>query len=220
MKTPLLSLVAFAAVCAPPAFPNVQEKGHAAPYPLTTCPVSGEPLGSMGDPVVAVFEEREVKFCCDRCPGRFEKDVKASLAKLDEAIVASQKSLYPLETSVVSGEKLGSKAVEFVYGNRLVRVADEKEKGEFAKESAKYLAKLDEAVVERQSKGYPLTTCPVEGAKLDAAKEPVNLVFAGRLIRVCCTNCRKSVLENPTAALGAVDEARKGAGKEPKKGSE
>jgi hypothetical protein len=43
-------------------------------YPLTTCPVSGEALGSMGDPVVMTHEGTEVRLCCAQCKPKFEAD--------------------------------------------------------------------------------------------------------------------------------------------------
>ncbi|HSP42915.1 MAG TPA: hypothetical protein VLO11_08595, partial [Luteolibacter sp.] len=42
------------------------------PYPLETCLVSGEKLGSMGEPVVIQHEGREIKFCCDSCVPKFK----------------------------------------------------------------------------------------------------------------------------------------------------
>lgn len=57
-------------------------------YPVKTCVVSGEDLGSMGDPVVVWHKvegqaDREVRFCCKRCVGRFEADPEKYLAILD-----------------------------------------------------------------------------------------------------------------------------------------
>src|SRR4051812_40420457 len=52
-------------------------------YPLATCPISGEKLGGMGEPVVKEYDGREVRFCCKSCPPKFEKDTAASMAKLD-----------------------------------------------------------------------------------------------------------------------------------------
>lgn len=52
------------------------------PYPLKTCIVSGEDLGTMGKPVVIVHEGQEVKFCCKNCKPRFEKDPAKYLSKL------------------------------------------------------------------------------------------------------------------------------------------
>jgi hypothetical protein len=39
-----------------------------------TCPVSGEELGSMGDPVVVMHEGKEIKLCCDSCLPKFNAD--------------------------------------------------------------------------------------------------------------------------------------------------
>jgi len=55
----------------------------AKPYPLDTCLVSGEKLGSMGDPITITHEGQAIKFCCDRCVPRFKKDPAKYLAKLN-----------------------------------------------------------------------------------------------------------------------------------------
>jgi hypothetical protein len=55
------------------------------PYPLKTCVVSGEELGSMGKPIVIAHEGREIKFCCKGCDGKFLKDPKPYVAKLEAA---------------------------------------------------------------------------------------------------------------------------------------
>ena len=39
--------------------------------------------------------------------------------------------------------------------------------------------------------------------------EPVDLVYAGRLIRVCCKSCKKDVLNDPAKFIAAVDSERK-----------
>jgi hypothetical protein len=52
------------------------------PYPLDTCLVSGEKLGSMGQPVVMVHAGQEIKFCCKGCVPDFEKEPAKFLTKL------------------------------------------------------------------------------------------------------------------------------------------
>lgn len=66
-----------------------------ADYPLTTCVVSGEKLGSMGKPYVYVHKEegkpdRVVQFCCRGCVKDFKKDPAQHLAKLDAAEAAAK----------------------------------------------------------------------------------------------------------------------------------
>lgn len=53
------------------------------PYPLDTCVVSGEKLGSMGEPVVKSYDGHQVKFCCSSCIKDFEKDKAKFLSKID-----------------------------------------------------------------------------------------------------------------------------------------
>jgi YHS domain-containing protein len=68
---------------APSASPaSASTDGKAKPYPLETCIVSGEKLGEMGDPVVIVHNGQEIKFCCEKCQPKFEKDPAKYLAKL------------------------------------------------------------------------------------------------------------------------------------------
>ncbi len=50
------------------------------------CPVSGEKLGSMGEPFRFVFEEKEVALCCESCRDEFESDAPTFLKKLLPAV--------------------------------------------------------------------------------------------------------------------------------------
>ena len=64
----------------------------AAPYPLDTCVVSGEKLGSMGDPYVVEHNGVKVQLCCKGCLKKFLKNPDAYLAKLAAARAAQEKS--------------------------------------------------------------------------------------------------------------------------------
>jgi hypothetical protein len=206
----------------PAATPAAAKADHVGdPYTLATCPISGKKLGAMGDPVIKVYDGREVRFCCDQCPATFEKDKAKSWAKVDEQIIKDQRPLYPLETSVVSGKKLseapGGKAIEYVYGNRLFLLASEGKKADLAKDAKKHFAALDKAVVEKQGKDYPLTTCPISKEKLGEMGKPVDNVIAGRLVRTCCKDCVADLSKDPAKVVAMVDAARKG-GAAPKDG--
>lgn len=48
------------------------------------CPVSGELLGSMGEPVKLEVEGREVWICCAGCENALRKDPERHLAKLND----------------------------------------------------------------------------------------------------------------------------------------
>jgi YHS domain-containing protein len=49
------------------------------------CPVTGEPLGSMGVPYKVTVKGRTVFLCCDGCEEKLNKNADKYLAKLDHA---------------------------------------------------------------------------------------------------------------------------------------
>jgi YHS domain-containing protein len=128
-------------------------KNDGAPYPLDTCPVTGEKLGSMGAPVVYNYKGREIKFCCKSCPAKFEADPAKYIAEIDKKIIAKQVASYPLDTCVVTGEKLGTmgKPVDYVYKNRLVRFCCKSCIAKFDTDPAKYLKKIEAARAKSKS---------------------------------------------------------------------
>ena len=182
------------------------------PYIFNTCPISGEELGGMGDPIVKVYDGREVKFCCKMCVPKFEKDLKASFKKLDQQIIDSQLPFYPMTTCLVSDEDLGGNGemgdpINFVYNNRLIRFCCKMCKGDFKKDPEAYIAKLDAAVIAQQSENYPLTTCPISGEELGEMGESVDVVYAGRLVKFCCKKCAAKFKANPAPTIEKVDAA-------------
>jgi hypothetical protein len=187
------------------------------PYPLDTCAHAGKKLGSMGDPVVRVYDGREVRFCCGSCPPRFEKDLAAGLAKVDAKIIEDQRPIYPLATSIVTGKDLPEKPFELVYGNRLIRLHDEGERAAFLADGPRHLEGLNKAVIEKRGPDYPLKTCIVSGEALDRMGKPRDVVVGGRLVRLCCADCKKDLEKDPAKFIARVDEARKAAGARPEK---
>ncbi len=95
-----------------------------AAYPLEKCPISGEALPK--DAVDFVWGTRLVRFCCNDCVGAFKKDPSATLKKLDDAYIAAQKPNYPLDTCVISGEKIGAdpkmETVDLLYGTHYFKL--------------------------------------------------------------------------------------------------
>ena len=51
-------------------------------YPLKTCIVTDNDLGSMGDEQRIVYQGREIKFCCKPCEAKFLKNPEKYLSKL------------------------------------------------------------------------------------------------------------------------------------------
>ena len=64
-------------------------------YPLKTCLVSNEPLGSMGEASGYIYRakgqpDRVVFFCCEGCGDDFKANPAKFLAKVDAAAAASK----------------------------------------------------------------------------------------------------------------------------------
>ena len=179
------------------------------PYPLNVCAVSGEPLGSMGDPIVHVKDGREVKFCCGGCTKKYDTMTEQFSAQVDEKIIAVQASHCPLTVCVNSGAALGDSPKVFVAGNREMKTCCGNCEKAVKADPAKFIEKLDAAVKEKQAATYALKTCPVSGKEL--AGGGVDVVVANRLVKLCCEGCKAKVASNPIDAITKVDEAAKAA---------
>lgn len=88
--TALAAILLFSPVSAPRAEAGqpIAQAAEAAkpkikPYPLKTCVVSDDELGSMGKPVVFVYKGQEIKLCCKSCRKDFNKDPAKYLKKLE-----------------------------------------------------------------------------------------------------------------------------------------
>ncbi len=114
-------------------------------YPLTTCPISKKPLGSMGDPIQHVFDGTLVQLCCKGCNKKAIAAAPAMAELVRDAAYAAQGKTYALKTCAVSDEKLGADAVDVMYGMRLVRLCCKDCIGELQKNPAAAMAKLDAA---------------------------------------------------------------------------
>jgi len=187
-------------------------------YPLTVCPVSGEPLGGGGMKQMDIIHEGKlVSFCCKSCLKDFNASPTEYIKKIDDAVIAAQKAAYPLDTCPVSGEKLEGEPTLAVSGTKLVELCCKKCPKELAANPAKYLAIVDAAYIEKQSKDYPLTVCPVSDE--DLGDKPVKLLYGTTLVEFCCKDCIKDFQKDPKPALAKLAAARaKPAGAtEPKK---
>ena len=176
-------------------------------YPLATCPVSGEDLGGMGEAIDVVQDGRLVRLCCKGCVKKLAADPAAALAKLDAAVVAEQRTAYPLDTCPVSGEELGGmgEAIELVVEGRFVKLCCKGCVKKINADPTAYFAKLDAALIAAQIESYPLTTCPLSDEPLgDDAK---NVLYGNTLIRLCCGNCVKKIKVDPSPALLALAAA-------------
>jgi YHS domain-containing protein len=178
-------------------------------YLLSTDPVTG---GSLGDrPIIYQHEGRELRFADQKSLDAFKADPAKYLPKVDQQMIQQQIPFYPMDTCMISGDKLGGdmgKPVDLIDRNRLVRFCCADCPKDFSKDPDKFIARLDEAVIARQGPGYPLTTCVVSGDKLggDMGK-PVDLVVGNRLVRFCCADCPKDFNKDPAKFLKMIDDA-------------
>jgi hypothetical protein len=152
-----------------------------------------------------------VRLCCKSCVKTVEKDPASVIAKIDRAVVLAQKPIYPLDTCVVSGEKLGGMGdvVDHVEGTRLVRFCCDMCTAEFQKDPASHMAKVDAALIEKLKASYTATTCPISGKELGSMGEPVDKLYGVQLVRLCCGGCVKSFEKDPIAALAKVAASKK-----------
>lgn len=179
--------------------------GPTYPYTLPDCPVGG-PLGSMGDPIVKVYDNREVRFCCAGCIEEFEGNKSKYWGEIDEKIVEQQLMHYPIDTCIVTGEKLGADAVNHVHNNRLIRLASADAAAAFKADPKKHLDALDKRIIESQLPEYPMDNCPV-GGPLGSMGDPVNFIHMNRLVRFCCSACEDSLVANPAEYMAKLDAA-------------
>lgn len=176
-------------------------------YPLNTCLVRGSALDE--DPVVLNHNGREVKFCCNGCKGKFEKDPATYLKKLDSKIVEQQAPYYPMTTCMIMKDEAleEGNTVDRVYNNRLFRFCCKKCAGKFEKNPVKYFEELNQMVVTVQKPKYPLTTCVVSGETL--GKGAVDYVHGNRLFRLASKDCVKKFSKNPAKYTDALNKAYK-----------
>lgn len=72
----------FASIITALIFMPLSLEARTAKYPLNTCIVSDNTLGSMGKVIVKKHEGKEVKFCCKPCVKKFDKDPAKFLKRL------------------------------------------------------------------------------------------------------------------------------------------
>lgn len=190
---------------APPA--KAQFAGD--PYLLNADPVTGDSLGDK--PLVYLHEGRELRFTDHKSLDTFRADPARYLPKVDQQMIQQQLPFYPLDTCMVSGDKLGGemgKPADLIYRNRLVRFCCTTCVKDFHKDPDRFITRLNEAVTAKQGPAYPMTTCVVSGDRLGGDMgAPVDLVAGNRLVRFCCPGCVKDFSRNPARFMKMIDEA-------------
>jgi YHS domain-containing protein len=114
---------------------------------------------------------------------------------------------YPLDTCVVTGEKLGGMGDPFVFTHegQEIKLCCKSCKKDFDKDPAKFMGKVTEA--NKKVKPYKLETCLVSGEKL--GDDAVALVYQGQEVKLCCKNCVKKFEKDPAKFMAKVTGAKK-----------
>jgi len=121
---------------------------------------------------------------------------------------------YPLETCVVSGDRLGGdmgEPITFTYEHQEIKLCCKACEKEFRKNAAKYMAKIEEAA--KKLKPYALDTCVVTGEKFGGMGEPYVFVYQGREIKLCCKGCLKEFKKDPAKYIKQIEAAERKGGK-------
>ena len=115
---------------------------------------------------------------------------------------------YPLDTCVVSGEKLGGDMGEpymLTYEGREIKLCCKSCKKDFDKDPAKFVAKVDEAA--KKVKPDKLTTCVVSGEKL--GDDAYVFITRGQEVKLCCKDCLKEFNKDSAKYLKKIEVAAK-----------
>ena len=115
----------------------------------TTCPVTGHAVDKH---VYQDYQGKRVYFCCESCVEEFNKDPESYMEKLKaEGVVLEAAPKAQTKCPVMGGDI--NKEVYSDYEGKRVYFCCENCKGEFAKDPAKYIEKLeaDGVVLERVS---------------------------------------------------------------------
>ncbi len=140
-------------------------------YPLTSCPISGKPLGANAKEML--HGNRLVRLCCPMCIKAFEKNPAAIMAKLDKALMDKQRPGYALKNCPLSGKSLSGikQPQEILFHTRLIRFCCKKCVAAFKAKPTNFVSKI-----------APLLKTPV--AKKSTAKKIGKLDSSSKVEKV------------------------------------
>lgn len=156
------------------------------------CPVSGEALGKMGDPIKVQVGEQVAFLCCKGCQG---KELKAEHWKTIQANIAAAQGTCPImgkpvsadmKSTVVNGQQV------FVCCPPCIPKIQADVAGSLKRVNASYVSFV---TAERQAKSDQLHAaaqgiCPVSGGKLGSMGVPIKVkVGENEVAFLCCKGC-------------------------------
>lgn len=192
---------------------------ESANYPLKNCPVSGEPLGSMGEPKQIVVGNHLVKLCCGHCTDKAEAKKAEIWTKIQTEAYAAQKATYSLKKCPISGDDMvKGDEVDVMIGTTLVRTCCSDCIDEIKKEPAKAMAKITAALAAGTKPAEGKATEPRKGEdKKDGKTDKGDKKDAAPAASECCGTGEKSggccegekAKEEPAKKAGGCCEGEK-----------
>lgn len=163
----------------------------------------------MGKVTRRVINGVDVSFCCPPCIKPYEENYEDYRRQIAGQIVLLELSYYPTDRCIVSGKELSkeTEAIDYVLGNRLVRLENSSCIEKLNAEQEKYNQKLDYLIKDAERKDYPLKTCIVSGGPLNPDKTPFEVVVGNRLMKLCCGGCQGKIRETPYVYVKKINEA-------------
>jgi YHS domain-containing protein len=142
------------------------------------CPVNGELLGSMGEPIPVKVNSEIIYICCTGCIKQFKEKPDYYLNKVKDEVKSgpSPNTLIPPLTPSHNH-------------------AEEKPKQEATNNKQK--ENIDLSKIKQK-------TCPVNGEPLGSMGTPITINFKGEIFYVCCKGCVKEAQSDPKTYLEKV----------------
>lgn len=183
------------------------------------CPISGKAVPA--NATTASHDGHTIGFCCGGCVGTFNawddqrKDGFVLTFASQPAAASEQPAAefggdpYVLATCPISGKKLGDGAIVKKIEGREVRFCCGGCVEPFNAKRDEQIAALDKKMIEDQMAYYPLTTCVISGEPLfeDGEDIATSFIVGNRLVRTCCSMCKRKVLEDPAPVVAKLDKA-------------
>ena len=224
------STISFNEVATVPA--SEQQLAAAAIARQKICPVSGKPLGSMGDPVAVDVNGQKLYVCCAGCVNAVKSDpakyaagrpqiTVTTATQADAAAIAVQK------VCPVMDEPLGGMGtpIKVMVGDKPIYLCCKGCIKKIQAEPAKYLAMIYGNGT--QSSGQPAATttakitvststkadaaaiaaqktCPVMDEPLGGMGIPIKVMVGDKPIYLCCKGCIKKIQADPAKYLAMV----------------
>ncbi len=221
--------VSFNEVATVPA--SEQQLAAAAIARQKICPVSGKPLGSMGDPVAVDVNGQKLYVCCAGCVNAVKSDpakyaagrpqiTVTTATQADAAAIAAQK------VCPVMDEPLGGMGtpIKVMVGDKPIYLCCKGCIKKIQAEPAKYLAmvygngdrasvpagteQVRDGIFKVVSADVPFIAaqkkCPVMDEPLDAMGGPYKVNAAGKAIYICCPGCEKKITADPQKWLAVL----------------